>query len=73
MLPEIEARARHAFRGVGPSRLEELVSEVTEHAFRVFACLAQRGNLDIVYAKPLAFSAIKQVRALRSLPGAAPS
>jgi hypothetical protein len=65
MLPEIEDRARHAFRGVWPGELEELVAEVTDLAFQVFLYLAQRGKADIAYPKPLAISAIKQVRAAR--------
>jgi hypothetical protein len=65
MLPEIERRARQAFHGVGPDRLEKLVSEVTERAFRVFSYLAQHGKADLAYARPLAMSAIKQVRTAR--------
>jgi hypothetical protein len=61
MLPEIEYRARHAFHGVTPGRLEELVGEVIGCAFHVYVFLAQRGKADIAYAKPLAISAIKQV------------
>jgi hypothetical protein len=65
MLPEIERRARQAFHGVGPDQFEELVSEVTERAFHVFSYLAQRGKADLAYARPLAMSAIKQVRTAR--------
>ena len=49
MRPELEYRARHAFRGVAPPRLEQLVREVIEHAFEVFVNLAERGKADIVY------------------------
>ena len=69
MLPEIEDRARHAFCGVGPRRLEELVAEATAYAFKIFVLLAQRGRADIAYASPLAVIAIKQVRTARRLPG----
>jgi hypothetical protein len=62
MLPEIEDQARHAFSGVGPKRLERLVAEVIARAFAVYISLAQRGKAEIVDAKPLATSAIKQVR-----------
>lgn len=72
MLPEIQYRARRAFRGAGARQLEQLVAEVTEHAFNVFVYLAQRGKADIAYAKPLAISAIKQVRRARHLPGVSP-
>ena len=68
MLPEIELRARYAFRGVGPERVEELVAAVTNHAFEVFLFLAQRGKADLAYAKPLATSAINQVRIAQRLP-----
>jgi hypothetical protein len=70
MLSEVEHRARNAFQGVGPGLREELVAEAIEHAFRVYALLAERGKADIVYAKPLAISAVKQVRAARRLPAA---
>ena len=69
MRPEIEYHAMRAFLGFGSRWLEDLVSEVPEHAFRTFACLALRGKLDIVYAKPLAAAAINQVRTRRRLPG----
>ena len=72
MLPEIESRARHAFQGIGPERLEELVAEVTELAFEVFLYLARRGKAEIAYAKPLAISSIKQVQMARRLPGVRP-
>jgi hypothetical protein len=65
MLPEIEQQARNAFEGVAKARLERLVAEVVEHAFHVFFHLAQRGKVEVVYAKPLAISAIKQVRTAR--------
>jgi hypothetical protein len=70
ILPEIQDRARREFRGVRPGELEELVSEVTDLAFQVFLYLAQRGKADIAYPKPLAISAIKQVRAARAHPQA---
>ena len=70
ILPEIQDRARRAFCGVRPGELEELVSEVTDLAFQVFLYLAQRGKADIAYPKPLAISAIKQVRAARGHPQA---
>jgi hypothetical protein len=68
MRPEIELRARHAFRRAGPERIEELVAEVTAHAFEVFIYLAQHGKANLAYAKPLAASAIRQVRIARRLP-----
>jgi len=67
MLPEIEGRARNAFRTFRPKRREELVAEVTDLAFHVFRYLAQRGKADIAYPKPLAISAIKQVRRARGV------
>lgn len=68
MLPEIEYRALRAFRGVGRERSDRLVAQVTEHAFEVFVYLAHRGKADLVYAKPLAMSAIEQVRISWRLP-----
>jgi len=65
MLPEIERRAKRAFRGVGPERLDEIVTAVAERAFHVFVTLAQRGKADLAYARPLAMTAIEQVRANR--------
>jgi hypothetical protein len=73
MLPEIQYRARHAFREARPGQLEELVAEVSDLALQVFMYLAQRGKADIAYPKPLATSAIKQVRAARRLPPFGPS
>lgn len=72
ILPEIESHARHAFTGVEPSQLEELVAEVTQRAFHVFLHLSERGRSDIAYAKPLASSAIKLVRRTRGLPPVKP-
>lgn len=69
MRPEIEYRAKRAFLHVGPRWAEALVNEVSEHAFRTFTCLALRGKVDIVHAKPLAAAAISQVCTRRRLPG----
>lgn len=63
ILPEIELRARNSFQGAGPRRREELVAEAVENAFGVYILLAECGKADIVYPKPLAISAVKQVRA----------
>ena len=67
MLPEVEHRAKQAFRGVGRGLLDELVAEVTEHALRIFLHLVRRGLAHIAYPEPLANLAIKQVRAARWL------
>ena len=72
MRPEIELQARHAFRRAGPERIEELVAEVTAYALEVFLCLAQHGKANLAYAKPLATSAIRQVRIARRLPPSRP-
>ena len=62
MRPEVEHHARRAFRDVDSGQLEEVVARVVNLAFRVYARLVRRGMADIVYPKPLAFSAIGQVR-----------
>ena len=69
LLPGIEGRARHAFHRSGPRRAEVLVAEVTAHAFKIFVMLAQRGKVDIAYARPLAAAAVQRVRTTRRLPG----
>ena len=68
MRPEIEYRARRAFRDCGPARLEECVADVIDHALQVFLYLAERGMADVAHPKPLAISAIKQVCSARRLP-----
>ncbi len=40
-----------------------MVAQTVEQAFAIFACLADRGMVDIVYPKPLARAAVKQVAA----------
>jgi len=63
MLPKIQHCARDAFPNVGPKRREELVTEVTNYAFRLYTHLAKLQTTDIAYAEPLAILAIKHVLA----------
>ena len=68
MLPEIERWAKPAFRGAAPDRMDELLTAVAERAFDVFVMLAERGKADLAYPRPLALTAIEQVRAIRRKP-----
>jgi len=73
MRPEVERHARCAFRDVDEGHFEEIVGRVVNLAFRVYLRLARRGMADIVYPKPLALSAIGQVRNTLSPPAEGPA
>jgi hypothetical protein len=63
MLPQILAEVQAAPLGVEPRQRRKIVAQTIEQAFAIFACLADRGMADIVYPKPLALAAVKQVAA----------
>jgi hypothetical protein len=65
MLPQIRQEANAALGAVPPHRREALIEEVIQRAFGTFLCLAERGKLQIAYAKPLTMVAVKQLRARR--------
>ena len=63
MLPQILAEVQRATLGVEPRQRRQMVAQTVEQAFAIFSCLADRGMVDIVYPKPLALAAVKQVAA----------
>ena len=63
MLPQILVEVQRAALGVEPRQRRRFVAQTVESAFAIFACLADRGMADIVYPKPLALAAVKQVAA----------
>ena len=62
MLPQIRQEASAALRHVPPHRRQALVEEVVQQAFGTFLKLAERGKMQIAYAKPLAMVGMKQLR-----------
>ena len=62
LLPAIVEQARFAFRHKRSERREELVAEVVANCWVAFVRLVERGLTEIIYARPLAQYAIKQVR-----------
>ncbi len=65
LLPAIRQHAYVAFRFNPREEREELIAEVVANAFCAFHRLAERGKTDLAYATPLAWYAIRQVRAGR--------
>jgi len=61
MLPQIRQEASAALRDVPPNRRAALVEEVIERAFGTLLKLAERGRIQIAYAKPLTMVAVKQL------------
>jgi hypothetical protein len=62
MLPQIRQEASAALRDVPPDRRAALVEEVIQRAFSTLLKLAERGRMQIAYAKPLTMVAVKQLR-----------
>lgn len=62
MLPQIRREVNLALRAVPADQREGLIEEVVQRAFGTFLSLAERGKIQIAYAKPLAMTAVKQVR-----------
>jgi len=71
ILPQIQQEADAALRDVPPHRRKALIEEVVEQAFETFIMLAERGNLQIAYPKPLTMVAMKQLHAQRAGPRSA--
>lgn len=67
MLPAIQNQAKVAFRHLPVQRQEDLIAEVTAHAFVAYTRLVERGLTEIAYPTPLAWFAIKQVRSGRRI------
>ena len=65
LLPAIRQQAHVAFRFSPREEREELIAEVVANAFCAFHRLAQRGKTELAYATPLAWYAIRQIRAGR--------
>lgn len=65
MLPQIEAVAALAFRAAEPELRSELVAEVVANCFCAFCRLVARGREEFAYATPLAWYAVRQIRAGR--------
>ncbi len=61
MLPQIRQEANAALRDVPPDRRAALVEKVIERAFGTLLKLAERGRMQIAYAKPLTMVAVKQL------------
>jgi hypothetical protein len=64
-LPSIKSEARLAFRGEPAELRQELISEVIANCWVAFVSLIRRGLEDVIYPKPLARYAIRQVRSGR--------
>ena len=63
MLPQILVEVGRTLLGVEPRMRRRIVAQAVRKAFAVFTRLADRGMADIVYPKPLALAAVKQVAA----------
>ena len=61
ILPEVVQEANAALCGVPEKRRRALVEEVIRHAFKTFVRLAERGKIQIAYAKPLTLVGIEQL------------
>ena len=61
MLPQIRQEASAALSAVSLDRRAALVEEVIERAFGTLLKLAERGQMQIAYAKPLTMVAVKQL------------
>ena len=66
MLPQIRQEASAALSHVPPHRRQALVEEVVQQAFGAFLKLAERGKIQIAYAKPLAMVGMRQLLVGRS-------
>ena len=60
MIPQIRQHAEDALRAVPPHRREALVQEIIQQAFVTFLKLAERGKIQIAYAKPLTMVGLRQ-------------
>ena len=65
MLPQIRQEANAALRTIPAHRRKTLIEEVIQQAFSTFLFLAERGTIQIAYAKPLTMVAVKQLHARR--------
>ena len=65
MLPQIRQEVGVAFRDVPPDHRKVLIEEAIQRAFSTFLCLAERGKIQVAYAKPLTMVAVKQLHARR--------
>jgi hypothetical protein len=65
LIPSITNEARVAFRGEPPELRQELISEVVANCWVAYVSLVRRGLEDVIYPKPLARYAIRQVRSGR--------
>ena len=65
MLPRIRQEASAALSNVPPHRRQALVEQVVQQAFGAFLKLAERGKMQVAYAKPLTMVAMKQLNSRR--------
>ena len=65
LLPSIKNEARVTFRGEPDELRHELISEVVANCWVAYVSLVRRGLEDVIYPKPLAQYAIRQVRSGR--------
>ena len=63
MLPQIRQEANAALGDVPAHQRAALIEEVVKQAFGTLVRLAERGQIQLVYAKPLTMVAVKQLRA----------
>ena len=61
--PDHFKEANAALHDIPPHRREQLIDEVVERAFHTLLILAERGKIQIAYAKPLTMVAVKQLHA----------
>ena len=65
MIPQIRKEANAALGDVPANRREMLIEEVIQRAFSTFLCLAERGKIQVAYAKPLTMVALNQLHSRR--------
>ena len=65
MLPHVRTTAEIAFRSVKAEAREEMVAEVIANAFTAYCRLVEADKESVAYPTPLAWYAVKQVRAGR--------
>jgi len=63
MMPQVLAEVERAPLEAEHDQRQRNIAQTVDKAFAIFVCLADRGMADIVYPRPLALAAVKQVAA----------
>jgi hypothetical protein len=69
IVPQVLVEVQRELRDVEPAIRRRYAAQAIKRACAVFARLADRGMADIVYAKPLAWAAVRQVAASAEFAG----